>query len=128
MGFQEEDDGALSEFQAKWSGMADIIERDGRNIVESVMAIGQSGDYDLVIVGKGRSPSTMVAELADRSAEHAELGPIGDLLASSNHGIVSSVLVVQQYDLDHMEETPVSKVLTGGHEDSEIVSDVSTTV
>ncbi|CAM8888963.1 unnamed protein product [Rhodiola kirilowii] len=124
---KEQDDAAVSEFRAKWSGIADITEMDSSSVVDSVLAIGQSGDYDLVIVGKGRFPSTMVAELADREAEHAELGPIGDMLASANHGIVSSVLVVQQHDLDHMVETAVSKVLTG-YEDSEIVSDASTNV
>ncbi|RVW98763.1 Cation/H(+) antiporter 20 [Vitis vinifera] len=71
----------------------------------------KSGDYDLVVVGKGRFPSTMVAELAERQAEHAELGPIGDILASSGQGIASSVLVIQQHDIAHAEEVPVSKVV-----------------
>ncbi|KAL6336796.1 hypothetical protein AAG906_036110 [Vitis piasezkii] len=37
--------------------------------------------------GQGSIPSTMVAELAERQAEHAELGPIGDILASSGQGL-----------------------------------------
>ncbi|KAB5551818.1 hypothetical protein DKX38_009129 [Salix brachista] len=49
--------------------------------------------------------------LAYRQAEHAELGPIGDILASSGHGVVSSVLVIQQHDLDHAKEAPVSKAV-----------------
>jgi hypothetical protein len=76
-----------------------------------VLAIGRSGDYDLIFVGKGRFPSTMIAELAYRQAEHAELGPIGDILASSGHGVVSSVLVIQQHDSAHAKEAPVSKVV-----------------
>uniref|UniRef100_A0A7N0RHS9 Cation/H+ exchanger domain-containing protein n=1 Tax=Kalanchoe fedtschenkoi TaxID=63787 RepID=A0A7N0RHS9_KALFE len=125
---REQDDAAVSEFRSRWSGIAEMTEKDATNVVDSVVAIGQSGNYDLVVVGKGRFPSTMVAELADRPAEHAELGPIGDMLASSTGGIVSSVLVVQQHDLDHMEETPVSKVLNGHDDNSEIVSDASTSV
>ena len=76
-----------------------------------MLAIGRSGDYDLIVVGKGRFPSKMVAELAYRQAEHAELGPIGDILASPGHGVVSSVLVIQQHDLAHAKEAPVSKAV-----------------
>ncbi|KAK3031698.1 hypothetical protein RJ639_035284 [Escallonia herrerae] len=102
------DEGAVNEFQKRWEGMVDYREKVATNIVEGVLEIGRSGDYDLVIVGKGRCPSTMVAELADRQAEHAELGPIGDLLASSG---VSSVLIIQQHDTILAEEAPVSKVM-----------------
>lgn len=81
------------------------------NIVEGILTIGQSGDYDLIIVGKGRFPSTMVARLAERQVEHEELGPTGDILASSGDGVVSSILIIQQHDdLTHVEEAPVSKV------------------
>lgn len=82
------------------------------NIVEGVLTIGRSREYELIVVGKGRFPSTMVAGLAGRQAEHAELGPIGDILASSGSGIVSSVLVIQQHDLAHAEEKPVSNIVT----------------
>lgn len=91
--------------------MADYTEKVTSSIVEGVLTLGRSGDYDLIIVGKGRFPSKMVAELADRQAEHAELGPIGDILASSGQGVVSSVLVVQQHDMAHAEETPVAKIV-----------------
>ena len=91
--------------------MVEYIEKVASNIVEGVLTIGRSRDYDLVVVGKGRFPSNMVAELAERKAEHAELGPIGDILTSSAHGIVSSVLVIQQHDIAHAEEAPVSKVV-----------------
>lgn len=94
-----------------WEGPAEYKENVTSNIVDGVLAIGRSADYDLVVVGRGRCPSTMVAELADRHAEHAELGPIGDALASSGQGVVSSVLVVQQHDVAHAEEAPVSKII-----------------
>ena len=96
--------------------MAEYTEKVASNIVEGVLVIGQSGDYDLIVVGKGRFPSSMVAELADRQAEHAELGPIGDILASTGHGVVSSVLVIQQHDVSLAEEAPVSKILHTDHE------------
>jgi hypothetical protein len=53
----------------------------------------------------------MVAELAEREAEHAELGPIGDILTSSTgHKMVSSVLVIQQHDVALTEDVPMYKV------------------
>ncbi|KAJ6699958.1 CATION/H + ANTIPORTER [Salix purpurea] len=95
---KELDETAMAEFKSKWEGTVEYTENAVNNIVEAVLAIGRSGDYDLIVVGKGRFPSKMVAELAYRQAEHAELGPIGDILASSGHGVVSSVLVIQQHD------------------------------
>ncbi|KAL6336442.1 hypothetical protein AAG906_014614 [Vitis piasezkii] len=108
---KELDEIATAEFKSRWGGLVEYVEKVASNVVEGVLAIGKSGDYDLVVVGKGRFPSTMVAELAERQAEHAELGPIGDILASSGQGIVSSVLVIQQHDIAHAEEVPVSKVV-----------------
>ncbi|KAK7245258.1 hypothetical protein RIF29_40095 [Crotalaria pallida] len=110
---KELDEKAMGEFRIKWGSMVGYIEKESGNVVEEVLAIGKSGDYDLIIVGKGRSPSIMVAELAERQAEHAELGPIGDILASSGHGVVSSVLVIQQHDVALTEEAPLSKVIDG---------------
>ncbi|KAH9672194.1 Cation/H(+) antiporter 20 [Citrus sinensis] len=107
----ELDETILAEFRSKWNGVADYTEKVTSSIVEGVLTLGRSGDYDLIIVGKGRFPSKMIAKLADRQAEHAELGPIGDILASSGQGVVSSVLVVQQHDMAHAEETPVAKIV-----------------
>uniref|UniRef100_A0A7N2M7T2 Cation/H+ exchanger domain-containing protein n=1 Tax=Quercus lobata TaxID=97700 RepID=A0A7N2M7T2_QUELO len=92
------DETAVAEFRRKCGGV-DYKEEVASNVIEGVLTIGQSRDYDLIVVGKGRFPSNMVAE-------DAELGPIGDILTSSAHGIVSSVLVIQQ----HAEEAPESKV------------------
>lgn len=52
------------------------------------MAIDKSWEYGLVVPGKGRLPSVMVAELAVHPAEHPDLGPIGDGLASAGHAVV----------------------------------------
>lgn len=109
---KELDDEAMNGFQQRWEGMVEYKEKVANNIVESVLGIGRSGEYELILIGKGRCPSNMVAEVAaDRQAEHPELGPIGDVLASSGRGILSSVVVIQQHDVAHVEETPVSKIL-----------------
>ncbi|XP_028758243.1 cation/H(+) antiporter 20-like, partial [Neltuma alba] len=104
------DETTLEEFRRKWK-TAVYIEKAASNIVEEVFGIGRSGDYDLIVAGKGRFPSSMVAKLAERQAEHAELGPIGDILASSGQGVGSSVLVIQQHAAEVGDESPVSKVL-----------------
>ncbi|KAG1338194.1 cation/H(+) antiporter 15 [Cocos nucifera] len=53
--------------------------------------------HDLYIVGRGQGEATpMTAALAEWM-ECPELGPIGDLLASSDFSATVSVLVVQQY-------------------------------
>ncbi|KAF9599099.1 hypothetical protein IFM89_033706 [Coptis chinensis] len=108
---KELDEAAVEEFRKRWDGLTNYVEKVASNIVEEVLAIGRSGQYELIVVGKGRFPSTMVAELADSTAEHAELGPVGDILGSPRHGVVSSVLVIQQHDFAHADELPVSKVL-----------------
>ncbi|OAY72184.1 Cation/H(+) antiporter 20 [Ananas comosus] len=112
---KELDEAAIAEFRQKTEGAASYEERSvtAGNVVEAVLAIGRSGNYELMVVGKGQCPSAMVAELAGRPAEHPELGPIGDALASGRHGIGSSVLVIQQHNSVHSEETPVSVVFDG---------------
>lgn len=105
------DEAAVAEYQRKTKGIAGYEEKTASNIVESVLEIGRSTQYELLVVGRGRFPSVMVAELADRIAEHAELGPVGDILASSGHGVVSSVLIVQQHIVIHADTTPATKVV-----------------
>eukprot|EP01018_Ginkgo_biloba_P021217 Gb_33373 [translate_table: standard] len=84
-------------------------ERVINNTVDSVVSIGKTNKFNLILVGRGRFPSPLVADLADRSAECPELGPIGDVLASSRASINASVLVIQQHDVLHAEEAPFSK-------------------
>ncbi|XP_004302732.1 PREDICTED: cation/H(+) antiporter 20-like [Fragaria vesca subsp. vesca] len=91
---RELDEAAMAEFRRQ-NGSAEYIEVMVDNIIDTVVGIGQSKEYDLVIVGKEHHPSTIVAELAHNQLEHDELGPIGDTLASSSHGILCSVLVIQ---------------------------------
>ncbi|MCL7022631.1 hypothetical protein MKW94_021301 [Papaver nudicaule] len=113
----ELDETAIAEFRKRWNGLSTYIEKKASNVVESVLSIGKGGEYELIVVGKGRFPSKMVASLAEHTAEHAELGPIGDILASSGHGVNSSVLVIQQHDIVHANEAPVSKVFSSEHQE-----------
>nr|XP_043631334.1 cation/H(+) antiporter 20 [Erigeron canadensis] len=105
---KERDEKAIDDFQRKWEGMVEYKEDKVSNITESILTMGKSGEYQLIVVGKARVPTSTVARLADRQPEHAELGPVGDLLASSNNGVVSSVLVIQQHDKVESEEVTVS--------------------
>ncbi|XP_051189380.1 cation/H(+) antiporter 15 [Lolium perenne] len=68
---------------------------------------GMAGAYALVVVGRGgRQPAELVAGL-ERWVECAEMGPVGDILASEESLEMGSVIVVQQkkappppFDLD----------------------------
>lgn len=103
----------MEKFRRKTEGQVIFEEKAASNVEESVVEIGRCKNYELVVVGRGRFPSAMVADLAERSAEHAELGPIGDILSSTGHRMVSSVLVVQQHDAVHSDMVPVSKFVSG---------------
>lgn len=108
---KELDEGALEDFKNKWKEMVEYKEKEPNNIIEETLSIGQSQDFDLIVVGRGRLPSAEVATLAERQAEHPELGPIGDVLASSINHIIPSILVVQQHNKAHVEEMTVSKIV-----------------
>ncbi|PNY07172.1 cation H(+) antiporter 20-like protein [Trifolium pratense] len=97
---KELDEVAVNEFKTKWLGAVEYIENDTANIADEILAIGRVKEYELVIVGKGHQlpDSTMMIDIKDSHLEHAELGPIGDLLTSSGQGITSSVLVIQDQD------------------------------
>ncbi|ESQ45114.1 hypothetical protein EUTSA_v10010121mg [Eutrema salsugineum] len=108
---KELDEGALEDFKSKWKEMVEYKEKEPNNIIEETLSIGQSQDFDLIVVGRGRLPSAEVAQLAERQAEHPELGPIGDVLAASVNHIIPSILVVQQHTKAHVEEITVSKIV-----------------
>ncbi|MED6173423.1 Cation/H(+) antiporter 20 [Stylosanthes scabra] len=122
---KELDEKAMEEFRGRWGGMVGYVEKASENVVEEALSIGKCGDYDLIVVGKGRFPSSMVANLAERPAEHAELGPIGDVLACSGQGVVTSVLVIQQHDVALTDEAPALRVLHGGYDNARVVDNDS---
>ncbi|KAF4374213.1 hypothetical protein F8388_022979 [Cannabis sativa] len=92
---KELDEGAMVEL--KMSKEVEFIEKVVENdIMETVRSIGQSMVYELVLVGKGRFPLSMVSPLLNHNIdEQVELGPLGEALASSRDVISCSVLVVQ---------------------------------
>ncbi|CAD6273232.1 unnamed protein product [Miscanthus lutarioriparius] len=123
---KELDEAAVAEFRQRMGSLVRFEERVVvGNVIEEVVSIGKSREYGLVVVGKGRLPSAMVAQLAVHPAEHPELGPIGDALASSGHGVTSSVLVVQQHDMSNADEVPVSVVVDGRAQDGEFAKDMA---
>ncbi|KAG2622480.1 cation/H(+) antiporter 28-like [Panicum virgatum] len=69
---------------------------DGAELV-AVLRDLQS-EYRLFVVGRGRDRSSVLTEGLDEWAECLELGPVGDILASSDFSPTASVLIVQQYD------------------------------
>ncbi|RWR76795.1 cation/H+ antiporter 20 [Cinnamomum micranthum f. kanehirae] len=108
---KELDEAAVAEFRRRTEAIAGYVEKSANNIIQSLLEIGRSHQYELVVVGRGRFPSTIVAELADRVVQHAELGPIGDILASSGHGVVPSVLVMQHHNEIQADKTLVTTVV-----------------
>uniref|UniRef100_M4CS29 UspA domain-containing protein n=1 Tax=Brassica campestris TaxID=3711 RepID=M4CS29_BRACM len=109
--FRELDEGVLKDFKSKWKETVEYKEKEPNNIIQEILSIGQSQDFDLIVVGRGRVPSAKVATLAERQAEHPELGRIGDVLASSINHIIPSILVVQQHNKPQVEEIAVSKIV-----------------
>nr|XP_043610905.1 cation/H(+) antiporter 20-like [Erigeron canadensis] len=97
---KELDEISLEEFKRRWEGEAEYLEKATHGIKEELLEIGQSNEFELVIVGRGRFPKAFVSGILEREAQDSrELGLVGGLLASYDHGIGSSVLVVQKHDL-----------------------------
>ncbi|KAJ8899713.1 hypothetical protein K2173_019412 [Erythroxylum novogranatense] len=86
---KEMDEAALEDFKRKWNESVEYVEKEVRSITEEVITIGQSRGFELIVVGKGSC-------VADHQMEHSELGLIGDILASSEHCIIPSALVIRQ--------------------------------
>ncbi|CAI9766273.1 unnamed protein product [Fraxinus pennsylvanica] len=101
----EHDEAVLADFTSSCNGVAEYIEKETKDIAEEVLAIAQSSEFELMVVGKGRFPPAMVAELANHHSAYNELGPIGGLLASSGNGIKCSVLVIQHHDSTHDDKS-----------------------
>uniref|UniRef100_A0A0E0MQ48 Uncharacterized protein n=1 Tax=Oryza punctata TaxID=4537 RepID=A0A0E0MQ48_ORYPU len=69
---------------------------DGAELVAVLRAM--QAEYRLFVVGRGRDRRSVLTEGLEEWAECLELGPVGDILASSDFSTTASVLIVQQYD------------------------------
>ncbi|KAF2909052.1 hypothetical protein DAI22_12g227700 [Oryza sativa Japonica Group] len=69
---------------------------DGAELVAVLRAL--QAEYRLFVVGRGRDRRSVLTEGLEEWAECLELGPVGDILASSDFSSTASVLIVQQYD------------------------------
>ncbi|XP_010923024.1 cation/H(+) antiporter 15 [Elaeis guineensis] len=94
------DDECMNEFRLRNVSNESVAytERVVNSSEDTVAALrAMESIHDLYIVGRGQGEATpMTAALAEWM-ECPELGPIGDLLASSDFSATVSVLVVQQY-------------------------------
>ncbi|ERM99916.1 hypothetical protein AMTRI_Chr10g225100 [Amborella trichopoda] len=93
------DDGYIAEFRLRTVGDESIMytEKVVNNVEESIAAIrSMDSIHDLFVVGRAQRVSSLTTGLTDWS-ECPELGPIGDLLASSDFAATVSVLIMQQY-------------------------------
>ncbi|KAI3892930.1 hypothetical protein MKX03_006900 [Papaver bracteatum] len=94
------DDDVITDFRMKTANEESVVyvektTNDGEETVSTIRSLDNI--HDLYIVGRGQGTiSPLTAGLTDWS-ECPELGPIGDLLASSDFAVTVSVLVVQQY-------------------------------
>ncbi|CDP11005.1 unnamed protein product [Coffea canephora] len=95
---QELDDSMFIDFRRKWTGETEFVEKETHNLINEVKAIGQGGEFELVIVGKGRFPTAVLAELEDSRPEFDELGHVGGLIYSLGEAVKCSLLVIQQND------------------------------
>ncbi|XP_071690552.1 cation/H(+) antiporter 20-like [Rutidosis leptorrhynchoides] len=97
---KELDEMSLEEFKRRWEREVEYVEKATHNITQELLEIGQSTEYELVIVGRGKYPNTLAARILPCDDQDSkELGPVGGLLASYDHGVASSVLVVQKHEL-----------------------------
>ncbi|KAG6391081.1 hypothetical protein SASPL_148830 [Salvia splendens] len=91
---KSEDEEFLKEKMGK-NGSIRLEEVVVRNAAEAVEAMRGHDRCNLFVVG--RMPEGQLAAALKRNNDYPELGPVGNLLISSEFSTVTSVLVVQQY-------------------------------
>ncbi|XP_031250602.1 cation/H(+) antiporter 2-like [Pistacia vera] len=97
------DDTFIEDFRLRYvtTGEVGYIEKyvsNGAETVQTLRDIGETMEYSLYIVGKGggRGRSPMTTGMSDWE-ECPELGTLGDLLASSDFDLKSSILIIQRH-------------------------------
>ncbi|XP_077246295.1 cation/H(+) antiporter 15-like [Tasmannia lanceolata] len=97
---KDADEAFLSHFYNRYvvTGLVTYVERFVDNGPETVTALSAMESlYSFFIIGKGaQGLSPLTTGMSDWE-EHPELGPIGDLLASSDFSATGSVLVLKQH-------------------------------
>ncbi|MCO5604318.1 hypothetical protein L7F22_058483 [Adiantum nelumboides] len=80
--------------------------------VGAALVVGKMEEMSLILVGRGRKPSPLIAAFFGKQAEYAELGPVGEALTvAAPIEMQCSVLAVQQYDPELVQEAaPLKKV------------------
>ncbi|KAJ3687740.1 hypothetical protein LUZ61_016904 [Rhynchospora tenuis] len=75
------------------------VEKHVMNGAELAMELRElESQFELFVVGKGRDRKSILTDGLEEWAECPELGPIGDIVASSDFSTTASALIIQQYD------------------------------
>ncbi|PKA61347.1 Cation/H(+) antiporter 28 [Apostasia shenzhenica] len=96
------DDEYFTEFYDRFiaSGGAGYMEKHVGSGAETVATLrALEGQYQLFIVGRGKDRDSVLTAGMSEWAECPEIGPIGDILASSDFSATASVLVIQQHNI-----------------------------
>ncbi|XP_010921563.1 cation/H(+) antiporter 15 [Elaeis guineensis] len=97
---KERDEEAVKEFRLRFVSHESVVftEKLASDSGETVAVLREMGsNYDLYVVGRNHGRKSALTAGLEQWSEFPELGPIGDLLVSSDFGVKVSVLVVQQY-------------------------------
>lgn len=98
----------LFRFQTRgMGGSVRYIERVVTNEKETVVllnSVGDNGNYDLYIAGRGHGRKMSLAQTLDPVLDEPVLGPLGDTLADLNSAAESSILILQAQAVWEVEE------------------------
>ncbi|XP_026664994.2 cation/H(+) antiporter 15-like [Phoenix dactylifera] len=76
--------------------LQEVVAKDMEQTISAIRST--DSQFDLVIVGRRQSSSSLLVQGLAEWSEFPELGVVGDMLASSDFHSFSSVLVVQKHD------------------------------
>lgn len=95
------DEQYFTAFHERHSGKKNLVCMDVHvsNGAETVAALRSLAErHELFIVGRGEVRWSLVTAGMSDWVEHADLGPVGDVLAASDFSTSTSALVIQQHD------------------------------
>ncbi|KAF3779356.1 Cation/H(+) antiporter 15 [Nymphaea thermarum] len=94
----EADEECIAAFRERYvaAGIASYVEKYVSSGVDTVTRLGELESlYTLFVVGRGGHTSSVVISGMREWEETPELGPLGDVLSSSDFSVTASVIVVQ---------------------------------